>query len=407
MASKPYIDIELFAGAGGLTLGLADVGLGPDHVFELDKHCCATLRHNSRGSNPRITAQIHQEDVATADWSRFTVPTRLLSAGPPCQPFSHGGKHLAHRDDRNEFPAMLRAVRELKPAIVLLENVSGLVRDSFAPYLDYILRQLEYPSLPPWRDEPWEEHDRRLQQRQESQRPDAEYRVQKWILNAADYGVAQARVRVFLIACRLTCRVDIPRVEAPPPTHSRAALLEYQANGNYWRDRGLPAKRRWEWPRRVHGHSNGLSTDYLPWVTVRSQLQGLPMPPPPDDRDNNNHYFIPGARLYSRHSGSELDWPAKTIKAGVHGIGGGENVLLLNNGEYRYFTLREMARLQAFPDDIYFTGPRSRITGQIGNAVPCALARAIGRQLKTPLRVLSHTDTQTVVANGTGGRRNA
>ena len=250
------------------------------------------------------------------------------------------------------------------------------------------MRQLEYPSLALQRDESWNEHDCRLRQRQESQRRHAEYRVQRWILNAADYGVAQARVRVFLIASR----VDLTPVEAPPPTHSRAALLKYQENGHYWRERGLPVRRRTEWPRRVHGHSNGLGPNFVPWVTVRSELQGLPLPPP-DDCDDNNHYLIPGARLYRRHSGSELDWPAKTIKAGVHGVAGGENVLLLDNGEYRYFTLREMARLQGFPDDMYFTGPRSRITGQIGNAVPCGLARAIGTQLTTPLRALAHPRT--------------
>jgi len=77
-----------------------------------------------------------------------------------------------------------------------------------------------------------------------------------------------------------------------------------------------------------------------------------------------------------------LDWPAKTIKAGVHGVAGGENVLLLDNGRHRYFTLREMARLQGFPDDYDFTGPRSRIIGQIGNAVPVELARILGERLK-------------------------
>jgi DNA (cytosine-5)-methyltransferase 1 len=95
--------------------------------------------------------------------------------------------------------------------------------------------------------------------------------------------------------------------------------------------------------------------------------------------------LIPGARLYERHTGSELDWPAKTIKAGVHGVAGGENVLVQDDGKYRYFTLREMARLQCFPDDYFFTGPRSRIIGQIGNAVPVELARVLGEQFRPAL----------------------
>ena len=373
----PHIDIELFAGAGGLTLGLAAAGLPPDHVFELDKHCCATLRHNSQGLKPRITAQIHQQDVAEVDWSRFTQPVRLLAGGPPCQPFSHGGKHLADRDDRNQFPATLRAVRELQPALVLLENVPGLLRGSFASYLEYITRQLEYPSLAPQRGEVWDEHNKRLRRRQKSQCHGPEYHVQRWILNVADYGIAQARVRVFLVAIR----ANLPSVSSPPPTNSRAALLRYQKSGAYWRERGLPVRRRREWPRRVHGQSNGLGANYHPWVTVRDALKGLPSPSL-NDLDGNNHWLIPGARLYRGHSGSEFDWPSKTIKAGVHGVAGGENVLLLDSRKYRYFTLREMARLQGFSDDYYFTGPRSRIIGQIGNAVPCRLAQVIGERLK-------------------------
>jgi DNA (cytosine-5)-methyltransferase 1 len=381
MTPEQHVDIELFAGAGGLTLGLSDAGLAPHHVFEVDKHCCATLRHNSGGLTPRITAQIHQEDVRNVDWSRFREHVRLLSAGPPCQPFSHGGKHLADRDDRNQFPATLRAVRQLKPAIILLENVAGLARRSFAPYLRYIVKQLEYPSLPPRPKETWQDHDHRLQRHQAVAKNGATYRVQKWILNAADYGVAQARVRVFLVASR----VELPAIEVPPPTHSRLALLERQERGHYWREHGLQVKTRDQWPRRARGPGNGAGRDRLPWVTVRTGLQGLP-PPTADDRRDNNHYVIPGARLYNRHSGSELDWPAKTIKAGVHGVGGGENVLLLDNGEQRYFTLREMALLQGFPSEYHFTGPRSRIVHQIGNAVPCGLAQAIGQQLSIALR---------------------
>jgi len=370
---KGFSDVELFAGAGGLTLGLSAAGLPPDHLFEQNKHCCNTLRQNS----VRITGQIHEEDVAGVDWSRFGQPVRVLSGGPPCQPFSLAGKHLAERDDRNEFPAALRAIRELQPAVVLLENVPGFARPPFRPYLEYVLRQLRNPSVAPRHGELWEDHDRRLQRQERSAPGELEYNVRWWVLNAADFGVAQARVRVVFAGSK----VGLPVVEPPLPTHSRAALIRYQEGGEYWRSRGLKAKRRVEWPRRVHGESMSLGGDFNPWATVRDALSGLPAPSLVENSDNN-HWLIPGARLYKRHTGSELDWPAKTIKAGVHGVAGGENVLVPDDGKLRYFTLREMARLQCFPDDYYFTGPRSRIIGQIGNAVPVELARALGEQLK-------------------------
>lgn len=370
------IDIELFAGAGGLTLGLAAAGLPPDHLFELDKHCCATLRHNAQGATPRITGQVHQEDVADTDWSRFDRPVRLLSGGPPCQPFSFAGKHLADRDGRNQFPAALRAVRDLRPQAVLLENVPGLMRKTFKPYLDYIIRQLECPTVAPRPGELWDEHDERIQRRQRWSRYKPEYHVAHWLLNAADFGVAQARLRVIFVAVR----TDMAPLAPPVRTHSRAALVEHQTGGAYWRDRGLPAKTRDEWPRRVNGPAGPQTADRKPWCAVRDALAGLPAPLQEEDPDNN-HWLIPGARLYRRHSGSELDWPAKTIKAGVHGVAGGENVVLLDDGSHRYFTLREMARLQSFPDDYHFTGPRSRIIGQIGNAVPCELGRVLGRHI--------------------------
>jgi DNA (cytosine-5)-methyltransferase 1 len=120
---------------------------------------------------------------------------------------------------------------------------------------------------------------------------------------------------------------------------------------------------------------------------VREGLAGLPEPFRKEcDDDGSGHWLIPGARLYRGHSGTELDWPSKTIKAGVHGVAGGENVIRLDNGRHRYLTLREMARLQGFHDDFIFKGTRSRIISQIGNAVPCGLARAIGEALAPALR---------------------
>ena len=373
---NPSIDIDLFGGAGGLSIGLTSASLPPDHIYEIDSICCETLRHNSRASKPRITADVHREDVVTTDWSCFSHPVRLLAAGPPCQPFSNGGKHLADRDTRNLFPATLNAIRQLRPAVVLLENVPGLTRPSFKPYFNYLTRQLRFPSVTPGQNEDWQTHDARLLQHLQDRPHHHEYSVCHWLLNAADYGVAQARLRLFIVAVRS----DLRPVSEPPPTHSKAALMHQQETGRYWLNRDLHVVDRTDWPRRINSPNLNSSRNLLPWVTVRDALDGLPDPTDDDDH-RNNHWLIPGARTYPGHTGSELDWPAKTIKAGVHGVSGGENVVVHDDGTHRYFTLREMACLQAFPDDYFFVGPRSRVIAQIGNAVPCLLAQAIGERI--------------------------
>jgi len=90
-----------------------------------------------------------------------------------------------------------------------------------------------------------------------------------------------------------------------------------------------------------------------------------------------NHVGNPGARVYPGHTGSPLDEPAKTLKAGDHGVPGGENMLRRPDGTVRYFTVREAARLQTFPDAYHFQGAWTEAMRQLGNAVPVALARAV------------------------------
>ena len=380
MNRSPFINLGLFAGAGGLTIGLAEAGIETHHIYELDEGCCTTLEHNSVGSGALIRAEIHNEDVSAVEWPDMSAPVGLLAGGPPCQPFSRGGKHLGNRDERDQFPAILKAIRELRPAVVLLENVFGLLRASFESYLEYIERQLVHPSCAPWPDEEPSSHLARLR----ALRGIApEYRLVRWTFNSADFGVAQVRLRVFLVAVR----VDLPAIAPPIGTHSRGALLEVQRDGSYWKARGLSPKVRKSIPVRAAVRSEvSFVSNPSPWVTVRDALDGLPAPATsPEVRDN--HWLIPGARLYRGHTGTELDWPSKTIKAGVHGVPGGENVVLLDDGTHRYFTLREMARIQGFPDRYEFPVARSRAISQIGNAVPCPLARAIGLVL-APMLVL-------------------
>lgn len=379
--NRAFVDVELFAGAGGMSLGLAAVGLPPDHLFELNKHCCATLRHNSVGDMPHITGRIHEEDVAQVPWEdRIKGPVRLLSAGPPCQPFSLAGKHLAEQDERNEFPSTMRAIRALRPAAVLIENVHGLNRKSFRPYLDYILAQLECPEVPPRHGELWDEHNARIVAERTSRRFELTYRVTWGLINAADYGVPQMRSRVIILATRS----GLPNASIPGPEYSKTALVREQEAGGYWDRHGLDQPTSRQYPKGPPGYARDHEGVRLPWLTVRDGLAGLP-DPPDEDVHRMNHYFIPGARVYAKHNGSDPDWPSKTIKAGVHGVAGGENIMRLRGGAFRYYTLREMARLQGFPDSYYFTGPRSRVIGQIGNAVPCQLAQVLGKALRPTL----------------------
>lgn len=369
-------DIEIFAGAGGMTLGLQKAGFQFSHVFEIDPHTCETLEHNHSSKGGLLRGEVREEDVSKLNWDEFKAPIRLLAGGAPCQPFSLAGRHLADKDDRNLFPEVLRAVRSLRPRAVMLENVQGLARPSFRPYLEYILRQLGWPSVAPKKEEEWQKHDERICQHKEATTDECEYHVSWALLEAADYGVPQNRRRVFIIATRtdVTGKFDFPLA-----SHKKETLMRTQLNGEYWKSRGLKP------PKSGLNCAAALDLDdfaaFDAWKTVRDALSDLPSPASSELKSNNNHWLIPGARIYRGHLGSRLDWPSKTIKAGVHGVPGGENIVLLDDGTHRYFTLRETARLQGFPDDFVFCGARLHITRQIGNAVPVILAEAIGRKL--------------------------
>jgi DNA (cytosine-5)-methyltransferase 1 len=378
--------IELFAGAGGLGLGLHSAGFRPANVFEWDRYCCDTIRENqARGVNAVKGWKVVEGDVRQSDFSRFEGKISLVSGGPPCQPFSMGGKHAAYDDARDMFPQAIRAVREARPSAFVFENVKGLTRATFSNYFEYIRLQLEHPEIVKRVDEPWPDHFARLEQHHSSGSHDGlNYRVVTQLLNAADFGVPQRRERVFFVGFREDLGISW---SFPRPTHSREALIWDKASGAYW-DRARIAKK----DRPPLGiDTSRLDPDRAPgelaWMTVHEAISSLPEPGRGhSDMPIHNHKAQHGARSYPGHTGSPLHEPAKTLKAGVHGVPGGENMLLRPDGTVRYFTVRESARLQTFPDDYVFHGSWSETMRQLGNAVPVNLAKVVGGSVAAHLK---------------------
>ena len=363
-------------------------------VVERDPVACETIRENQRlGVKPAVDWPLLQEDVADVDFARFKG-VDVIAGGPPCQPFAISGARLAHQDDRNMFPAMMRAVRELSPRAVLVENVTGLVRGRLKNYFRYILMQLELPAVERRRNETWPAHLARLEAASTSPESAAlRYDVDSAVLQAADFGVPQRRERVFIVAFRS----DLESVWTfPGKTHSFDRLLWDQwVSGDYWDVHKIPMRLRPALNERYRARLDRLKLGgrppLKPWLTVRDALAGLPEPSVAGDEPAiANHVLVPGARVYEKHTGSPIDMPAKTLKAGAHGVPGGENILVSPGGAIRYFTIRECARLQTFPDEYVFKGGWKGLVRQVGNAVPIGLVEHIARSMR---KLLSMADS--------------
>jgi len=381
--------VELFAGAGGLAMGMGRAGFNHAAVVEWDHNSCETFRHNQRNHAHNVEQwPVFEGDARAFDYGAISGDVMVVSGGPPCQPFSLGGKHRGQMDERDMFPEAVRAVRMLQPKAFIFENVKGLLRQSFTSYFEYILMQMTHPELTRRRSESWEQHRSRLERHHTSNQMAASYNVVYRLLNAANYGVPQRRERVFLVGFRSDLGVEWT---FPDPTHSEVALLRDQwVTGDYWERHCVARRNRPSLTPKVGLRIARLGEDVfspgIPWRTVRDAIADLPDPEKQFRNSIANHIFNPGARSYSGHTGSPLDEPAKTLKAGDHGVPGGENMLLRPDGTVRYFTVREAARLQTFPDDYVFHGSWTETMRQLGNAVPVRLAEVIARSVATTLR---------------------
>ena len=369
--------VELFAGGGGLALGTHKAGFTTEIVSEWDRWACDTIRENQRSGHPLVQgATVIQGDVRAVDWSNVAPGVDLVSGGPPCQPFSGGGLGRAADDSRDMFPATAEVIRKLAPKAFIVENVRGLTRAAFSEYFNYIQLRLAHPEITASFDEAWGDHYDRLQAVHTSTHSGLRYTVMSHLVNAADYGIPQQRWRVFLVGIRSDINAEW---SFPRPTHSANALKRLQSVGDYWERHSVPEK------DRLTHRNVAMDDGLLPWVTVRDALHDLPQPRAAGSRTYLNHALQTGARSYPGHTGSYIDHPAKALKAGVHGVPGGENMLRRPDGKVRYFSVRESARLQTFPDDYALHGPWSEAMRQLGNAVPVKLAEIVARSVREHL----------------------
>lgn len=384
--------VEIFAGAGGLAMGASLAGFDSLAVVEWDKWACDTIRENQKRGYPLVRDwPLWEGDVRHFDWESIPKGIDLLAGGPPCQPFSMGGKHKAYGDKRDMFPATVDIVRKLEPKAFIIENVKGLTRSRFANYYQYILLQLEFPDVVRAHRETWMNHLLRLQEEKTPgllHEGGLAYNVVPTLVNAADHGVPQKRERVFIVGFRSDLAVEW---SFPRPTHSFDALLHSQwISGEYWERHGIPESKRPDMPKGLTKRIKKLAASLFPleenpWRTVRDALTDVPDPRDVSATEFFNHHFQDGARTYKGHTGSPLDLPAKTLKAGDHGVPGGENMMVTESGSVRYFSVRESARIQTFPDGYVFHGSWTETMRQLGNAVPVALAHRVAASIMESL----------------------
>ncbi|MGH3281010.1 MAG: DNA cytosine methyltransferase [Trebonia sp.] len=324
--------LDLFAGAGGLSLGLEDAGMEVVAAAEWDQDALDTYaKHHP-------TVRLFRGDIAGVDFGEFRGSVEVVAGGPPCQPWSDGGKGLGHEDPRDGFPQFIRAVRAIQPRAFLIENVAGLTRGARRSYFLRLLRELS----------------------------DLGYEVRDRVIVAADYGVPQRRKRLFIVGTRSG------GFTWPDATHGVGAVRPWRVAGDV-----LSAA-------RVLGEPNKSIVTYAKRPDLRpSPYDGLLFNG--GGRPVNLADLAP--TMLASMGGNKTPWiDTQGIVPGYHAhlMAGGEPRTGIVPGARR-ITVAETAALQTFSGGMEFAGPRSSQYRQVGNAVPPMLAAAVGRALSNYL----------------------
>ena len=279
------------------------------------------------------------------------------------------------------------AIRELTPKAFIFENVKGLLRKSFVQYFNYIILQLTYPEITNLKND-WKLHLSELEKiHTKGNFNGLKYNVVFRLVNAADYGVPQKRERVIIVGIRNDLNLAW---NFPDKTHSEEALFwSKHITGDYWKKHdiqpnttdfsGVDIEKK-----RISAKYSLFPPTLKPWLTIRDAIIDLPNPQKIKDF-HPEHYYRSGAKSYVGHTGSDIDQPAKALKAGDHGVPGGENMIRFPDGAVRYFTILEAKRMQTFPDDYPILGSWTEAMRQLGNAVPVKLGQTIAETLITQL----------------------
>jgi DNA (cytosine-5)-methyltransferase 1 len=326
----PYVDynvLELFAGAGGLALGLEKAGLKCVALNEIDKWACQTLRENRPNWN------ILEGDVKSFDFTKYRNKVKIVTGGFPCQSFSYAGKRLGFQDARGTlFYEFARVVKEVNPPICIGENVKGLLSHDKGKTLKgmiSILDEIGYKVAP----------------------------IQ--ILKAINYKVPQKRERLILVGIRKDIDIEF---NYPKPHNQIYTLSDALKKGSLYNS-DVPQSKGSEYPQH--------KKDVLDLVPPKGYWRDLPLDIQKDYM-GKSFYLGGGKTGMARRIG--WDEPSLTLTCSP----AQKQTERCHPDETRPFTVREYARIQTFPDNWKFAGSISQQYKQIGNAVPCNLGKEVG-----------------------------
>lgn len=329
---KQYNSIELFAGGGGLAIGMEKAGFHHILLNEFDKNACATLKYN------RPEWNVVEEDIHNIDFTPFKGQVDFLSGGFPCQAFSYAGEKKGFEDARGTlFFELARAVKETQPKVFLGENVKGLFTHDNGKTLQVIkdvIADLGYTLVEPR------------------------------VLKAIMYFVPQKRERLMLVAIRNDF-VDKVSFKWPDPYHRVLTLRDAFYKGILY-DTDVPQSDYQKYPKRKEEIMSMVPEGGY-WKDLPDEIQREYM---------KNCYFMEGGRTGIARR-LALDEPSLTLTCAP----AMKQTERCHPIETRPLTIREYARIQTFPDQWEFKGNMSAQYKQIGNAVPVNLAYAMGRAI--------------------------